>query len=105
MKPPLRILHLEDDENDAGLVQASLEAGAISCVTHRVHSRAEFEASLEGDEIDLILSDYSMPSFDGLSALEIARAKRPDLPLIFVSATIGEERAIESPEAVRQITS
>jgi DNA-binding NtrC family response regulator len=96
MKAPLRILHLEDDENDAELVVASLEAGAISCVTQRVHTRDAFEAALDGSEIDLILSDYSMPTFDGLSALKIARAKCPKLPLIFVSGTLGEERAIES---------
>ena len=96
MKPPLRILHLEDDANDADLVQASLERGAISCVTRRVHTRDEFEDALAGGEVDLILSDYSMPTFDGLSALKIANAKRPDLPLIFVSGTLGEERAIET---------
>ena len=96
MKPPLRILHLEDDANDADLVRASLEAGAISCVTRRVHTRDQFEAALDGDEVDLILSDYSMPTFDGLSALKIANAKRPDLPVIFVSGTLGEERAIDS---------
>jgi two-component system cell cycle sensor histidine kinase/response regulator CckA len=96
MKTPLRILHLEDDANDAALVQASLDAGAISSTTRRVHTREEFEAALDGDQIDLILSDYSMPAFDGLSALKIARAKNPDLPLIFVSGTLGEERAIDS---------
>ena len=96
MKRPLRILHLEDDENDADLVRDSLEAGAISCVTHRVHTREEFERALDAGEVDLILSDYSMPSFDGLSALKIANAKCPGLPLIFVSGTLGEEKAIES---------
>jgi signal transduction histidine kinase len=96
MKPPLRILHLEDDANDAALVQASLGAGAISSTTRRVHTRDEFEAALDGGEIDLILSDYSMPAFDGLSALEIAHTKHPDLPLIFVSGTLGEEKAIDS---------
>jgi two-component system, cell cycle sensor histidine kinase and response regulator CckA len=96
MKPPLRILHLEDDENDAALVQVSLRAGSISCATRRVHTRDEFETALEGGEVDLILSDYSMPAFDGLSALKIAQEKRPDLPVIFVSGTLGEEKAIDS---------
>jgi signal transduction histidine kinase len=93
---PLRILHLEDDANDAALVQASLDDGAISSTTRRVHTRDEFEAALDGGEIDLILSDYSMPAFDGLSALKIAQAKHPALPVIFVSGTLGEERAIDS---------
>jgi signal transduction histidine kinase len=96
MRPPLRILHLEDDENDAALIQAGLEAGAIVSTTHRVHTRDAFEAALDEGEIDLILSDYSMPGFDGISALKIAHARRPDLPLIFVSGTLGEEKAIDS---------
>jgi signal transduction histidine kinase len=96
MKPALRILHLEDDANDAALVQASLGAADISSVTQRVHTRDQFETALDAGDIDLILSDYSMPTFDGLSALEIAHAKHPDLPVIFVSGTLGEERAIDS---------
>ena len=96
MRSPLRILHLEDNANDAALVEASLRNGAISFTTHRVHTREAFEAALEGGEIDLILSDYSMPSFDGLSALKIAHAARPELPVIFVSGTLGEEKAIDS---------
>jgi two-component system cell cycle sensor histidine kinase/response regulator CckA len=96
MRPPLRILHLEDDENDAALVQASLGAGAILSTTRRVHTRQAFEAALDGGEVDLILSDYSMPGFDGISALKIAHARRPELPLIFVSGTLGEEKAIDS---------
>ena len=96
MKRDLRILHLEDDANDAELVRHALAAGAISCVTRRVHTRGEFEDALAGGEFDLILSDHSMPGFDGLSALKIASNKCPDLPLIFVSGTLGEERAIDS---------
>ncbi|MEY2488902.1 MAG: two-component system, cell cycle sensor histidine kinase and response regulator CckA [Verrucomicrobiota bacterium] len=96
MRSPLRILHLEDDENDAALVQDSLGAGAIFSTTRRVHTRHAFEAALDGGEIDLILSDYSMPGFDGVSALEIAHARRPEVPLIFVSGTLGEEKAIDS---------
>jgi hypothetical protein len=52
MKPPLRILHLEDDENDAALVQASLGAGAILSTTRRVHTRDAFDAALNGGDID-----------------------------------------------------
>jgi two-component system cell cycle sensor histidine kinase/response regulator CckA len=96
MKSPLRILHLEDDENDAALVQASLGAGAILSTTRRVHTRDAFDAALNGGEIDLILSDYSMPGFDGISALEMAHARCPDVPVIFVSGTLGEEKAVNS---------
>ena len=61
------------------------------------HSRAHRKRFYGGASVgfDLILSDYSLPTFDGLSALEMARAVQPDLPMIFVSGTLGEERAVE----------
>src|SRR5215813_4138073 len=93
---PLRILHLEDDRSDAELVQAVLETeGVLSHVT-RVETLADFVASLEQGGFDIILADYTLPSFDGLSALKIAHAKCPDVPFIFVSGTLGEEVAIEA---------
>jgi len=96
MKSPLRILHLEDDPNDAALVQATLEADGITCATTCVQSRDDFVAALEHGGIDLILSDFTLPAFDGLSALKIAHAGWPDLPVIMVSGTLGEERAVDS---------
>jgi signal transduction histidine kinase len=96
MKSPLHILHLEDDPNDSALVQSTLKDGGISCTTTRVQTEKDFVAALESGGIDLILSDYTMPTFDGLSALKIAHAAQPGLPVIFVSGTLGEERAIES---------
>jgi len=96
MKSPLHILHVEDDPNDSALVQSTLRDGGISCKTTRVQTEKDFLAALESGGIDLILSDYTMPAFDGLSALKIARAAHPGLPVIFVSGTLGEERAIES---------
>jgi two-component system cell cycle sensor histidine kinase/response regulator CckA len=96
MKSPLCILHLEDDPNDAALVQSTLEAGGITCTTTCVQTRADFMAALEDGGFDLILSDYSMPAFDGLSALKIVHADHPDVPVIFVSGKLGEELAIDS---------
>src|SRR5208282_3584023 len=96
MKSPLRILHLEDDPADAALVDSTLKADGIACATTRVQSRDEFVAALEGGGVDLILSDCSLPAFDGMSALKIAHAKWPAIPLVFVSGTLGEEQAIES---------
>jgi signal transduction histidine kinase len=96
MKSPLRILHLEDDPNDGTLVQSTLEAGGIVCATICVQTPDEFVAALERGGIDLILSDFSLPAFDGFSALKIAHARWPDIPFIFVSGTLGEERAIDS---------
>jgi CheY-like chemotaxis protein len=91
---PLRILLLEDDANDAELVQARLEEGDFVCEITRAQTRAEFLTALEQGELDLILADYKLPSFDGVSALKLALSARPDLPFIFVSGTLGEELAV-----------
>jgi PAS domain S-box-containing protein len=96
MKSPLRILHLEDNPNDAELIQAILETEGIICDVTRVDTQADFFASLEHGGFDLILTDYTLLSFDGLSALKITLKKCPDVPFIFVSGTLGEEVAIEA---------
>ena len=96
MNSPLNILHLEDDPNDAALVRAVLETEGIACSTIRVQNERDFVAALEGGGIDLVLSDFSMPDFDGVSATKIVRARWPDIPFIFVSGTLGEERAAEA---------
>ena len=96
MKSPLRILYLEDDPQDAELVQAMLEAEGVVCLVTRVETQADFLASLQQDGFDLILADYSLPSFDGISALKLAVDRRPELPFIFVSGKMGEEVAIEA---------
>jgi PAS domain S-box-containing protein len=96
MKKPLRILHLEDNPNDAELTRATLEADGIECALFRVETRKDFIAALESGKFDLILSDYSMPNFDGLFALEIAQKKWPEIPFILISGTLGEEVAVES---------
>jgi len=93
---PLRILLLEDNSHDAELIQELLEADHFVCEITRAQTRAEFVAGLESAAIDLILADYKLPSFDGLSALKLALDARPDLPFIFVSGSLGEEVAIEA---------
>src|SRR6201987_271642 len=95
MTTPLRILLLEDNVQDAELIQELLEADHFVCEVTRVQTRAEFVAALEHSGIDLILADYKLPSFDGLSALKLALSARTDLPFIFVSG-FGEEIAIEA---------
>lgn len=92
----LRILHLEDDQHDAELVQAMLEEEGIVCDVVLVETRTDFLAALEQGRSDIILADYSLPSFDGLSALLIAQEQWPDIPFIFVSGAMGEELAIET---------
>src|SRR5499427_5829221 len=96
MQSPLHILHLEDDLRDAELLQAKLETEDILCHVIRVETQADFCAALEQGGFDLILADYTLPSFDGLSALKITLEKCPDVPFIFVSGTLGEEVAIEA---------
>jgi formate hydrogenlyase transcriptional activator len=96
MRQPLRILSLEDDPRDAELIQGLLEAEGIACELTRVDTQSAFQASLEGGRFDLILADYTLPSFDGLSALKLAMSARPDVPFIFVTGTLGEEVATEA---------
>src|SRR5262245_55993948 len=96
MKYPLRILHLEDDPNDTEIVQDVLESGGVVCQVTRVETRDKFIASLDEGGFDLILADYSLPFFDGISALQLALERCPDVPFIFVSGTLGDEVAIEA---------
>src|SRR3712207_4826773 len=92
----LRILNLEDSVLDAELVHATLTDGGVECEILRVQTRADFVAAVESGDFDLILADYSLPSFDGLSALEVAQEIRPEVPFVLVSGALGEERAIEA---------
>ena len=90
------LLYLEDDLADVELLQAALQADGLACDITRVDTESGFLAALQQDGFDLILADYTLPSFDGLSAFRMARQQKPDLPFIFVSGTIGEETAIEA---------
>ncbi len=96
MKPRLRILMLEDSPMDAELILSALADDGIDYEAVRVETRAEFLAAVESEPYDLVLSDCSLPSFDGVSALKISRSRRPEVPFIFVSGTMGEELAIET---------
>ncbi|MBD2777570.1 response regulator [Iningainema tapete] len=92
----LRFLLLEDSPLDAELIHAQLTEGGISCIIVHVKTEQEFQAELEQCNFDLILSDYSLPSFNGITALAMARQMCPEIPFIFVTATMGEEVAIET---------
>jgi PAS domain S-box-containing protein len=96
IRPPLRILSIEDDPKDTELIRDLLETEGIVCEVTRVDTEAALLASIEQGGIDLILSDYTLPSFDGISALKLANKVCPDVPFIFVSGTLGEEVAIEA---------
>lgn len=96
MKEPLRILYLEDDPADVDLVQSVLVDEGIACEVVQVETSADFIAVLELGGVDLILADYSLPSFDGISALAIAKKAYSNIPFIVVSGVLGEELAIET---------
>jgi PAS domain S-box-containing protein len=96
MDPPLRVLHLEDDVRDTELLQATLEAEGIRSELTRVETEQDFISALKGGSFDLILADYTLPDFDGVSALKLAQEHAPDVPFLFVSGTLGEDVAIES---------
>jgi sigma-B regulation protein RsbU (phosphoserine phosphatase) len=96
MKATLHILHLEDNPSDAELVALQLRRNGIDARMECVQNQNDFAAALEQDSLDLILSDFTLPGFDGLAALALAREKRPNIPFLFVSGTIGEEVAIDA---------
>ena len=98
-QPPVRILLLEDSEIDAELITRQLEKMAQPPHIERAAIRREFEMLLEAGHFDLVLSDYSLPGFNGIDALRIARAQDPNLPFVFVSGVLGEEFATEALRA------
>jgi DNA-binding NtrC family response regulator len=96
MDKELRILMLEDVADDAELTERELRKGGLAFSAKRVETRKAFLEALKDFLPDLILADYSLPTFDSLSALAIVEKECPDTPFIFVSGTIGEDFAIET---------
>ena len=95
MSNELKILILEDVPSDAELMEEELTDSGMTFTSKRVATKASYLNAIDEYCPNIILSDYSLPSFDGLSALKIAREKCPDVPFIFVSGALGEEMAIE----------
>ena len=98
---PLRILSVEGDPKNRELIQGLLDTEGIVCELTRVDTQAALLASLERGGIDLVLADYTLPSFDGISALKFAVKTRPEVPFILVSGTLGEEVANRSAQTWR----
>ena len=92
----IKVLIVEDQPSDAELLEYEMGRAGIEFTARRVDTRESFQVALKEFQPDLIISDFSMPSFDGLSALGLARALTPETPFIFVSGTIGETRAVEA---------
>lgn len=92
--PALRLLHLEDNPTDAELAHAQIRQGWPDCTIKLVDNREDFLAALQAEEFDLILSDFSLPSFNGLKALALTREHSLATPFMFLSGTIGEDNAV-----------
>jgi two-component system cell cycle sensor histidine kinase/response regulator CckA len=95
MGTPLKLLMAEDNPADAELVLITLRQAGYKSDWRRVETEADFLGALQ-DDPDLVISDYSMPRFSALRALELIKARRPGIPFIIVSGTIGEETAVEA---------
>ena len=94
MKSPIRVLIIEDSEDDKELILLELKRGGYNPEYLHVQSREAFDCALVEQDWDIILSDYSMPNFDGLSALTTVKEKEFDIPFILISGTIGEDVAV-----------
>ena len=96
MNQQFKILMVEDDASDAEFIVRELKRAGMRCDAHRVETAVEFRRELDEYQPHVILSDFSMPKFDGMEALAIAKRSHPEIPFIFVSGTIGEENAVRA---------
>jgi PAS domain S-box-containing protein len=94
MRTPIRLLVLEDSSTDAELLVHELTAGGYDCVWRRADNGTSFASLLDGD-VDLVIADYSLPSFTALDALDLVEERRLDVPVIVVTGAVGEESAVE----------
>jgi PAS domain S-box-containing protein/putative nucleotidyltransferase with HDIG domain len=95
---PLRLLLVEDNLIDAQLIERELRAAGLSFTATRVDTAADFLAGLEG-RVDLVLTDYTLPAFDGMRAIALARQAAPDVPVVVVTGSIDEETAVACMKA------
>jgi two-component system, cell cycle sensor histidine kinase and response regulator CckA len=93
---PIRVLIIEDSEDDALLIVRELKAGGYDVKYQRVDTLGDLSLACDSREWDLIISDYTMPSFSGTDALKFIRSKHVETPFIFISGTIGEETAVSA---------
>src|SRR5271157_1839024 len=102
MSNQIRILIVEDSEDDEKLLLRELHRGGYEVTSKRVETASAMTDALDREEWDFIISDYSLPQFSGLKALEVVKEKGLDIPFILVSGTIGEEVAVEAMRAGAQ---
>ena len=92
----LRVLHVEDSEQDAALLMRYLKRAGYELISDRVDTAEAMKAALETREWDVVLCDYSMPNFSAVAALAVLKETQLDLPFIIISGTVGEETAVEA---------
>ena len=95
MERELKIVFVEDVEADIDLVYHELRRSKITYTHAHVKTAEAFEEALDRIKPDIVLSDFALPNFDGISAYNIKQKRCPDIPFIIISGTIGEERAVE----------
>lgn len=99
MAKPLAVLIVEDAENDARLVVRTLEKSGYQVTFEQVETAAGMRAALEKQTWEVVISDYSMPQFDGPAALALLQKMGINIPFIIVSGTLGEETAVDMIKA------
>lgn len=99
MSKPLRVLIIEDSEDDAELLAITLKRGGYQVVDQRVDTKTDLEIALSTQPWDIVLADYSMPQFSAIAALEILKERGLDLPFVIVSGKIGEDTAVAAMKA------
>ena len=96
MDTKIKILHLEDSFKDSELIRSMMDGGDIAYEYFLAENEKDFVNILETEKIDLVLSDYSLPDYNGKKALNFVKEKYPSIPFIFISGTIGEDSAINA---------
>src|SRR5690242_11222812 len=91
---PLRVLLVEDSDDDAELLALELRRQGFDYTTVRVETAGEMAGALENGQHDIVICDYSLPGFSGPAAIDVLQRSQRDVPLIIVSGSIGEDAAV-----------
>jgi len=104
MAVPLRVLFIEDSEDDTALIVRELNRAGYKTEHRRVDTEDTLKSVLSAQDWDLVISDFSMPLFSGTDALKLVRTMGSDAPFIFVSGTMGEDTAVAALKRGRRTT-
>src|SRR6218665_3112844 len=96
MSRTIRILNVEDNEDDFLLVQREIRRSGVSAEVERVETLDQFKSALTREVWDIVVADYSLPGFSGIQALDALNESKLDIPFILVSGTVGEDIAVKA---------